>query len=516
MLVRVGGSGGTARRGNRTIKFVIRERGEKQRSMKVITVFLVSLSIALAGVSLFSEGEAAALVDLSEPTALEVLAAGYSKEQLEVVSSYLEADASYGCMSVVKDGKLVFSNAWGSGLSEDDVVNSGQMTLSMPQRVNSISKSVVSAMFGVALQRGDIPSLDEPASTYIDVWKNSLSENVTIGELLTMTSGRYYSSTADYVWPQIIGVSSLRYGDELFSYSKYSTEILPQESRPGSNWVYNNAGVQALEVVLSEATGLYNVDEYAQKYLFEPLGMNNTFFATELVGKPILSGGLRTTCYDLSKLGQLYLMGGKTDNGEQIISSSYIELSTGTNGPATELNGAYGYLWWRPNHYDSEEPLPWAAAEPTYVTSSVNQCIVEYASRGRNEKILPNLPQGSYVAAGVFGYCFIVNPKENLIVAKLSPSGGPMLNDCDETYKLIESSKLGNSYQSEAEQAGCNVRDSEEFGAVSVEGTCLLEGTICNPFRSSWSRFLSSRFMSRPCCAQMSCELTYDRQYACF
>jgi len=454
----------------------------------------------------------AAPLDFSEPNAAAVAAAGYSEEKLDSVKSILEADASYGCMTVVKDEKLISSHVWGAVPGG----NYEPITLQTPQRVNSISKSVVSAMFGVALQRGDITSLDEPASKYIDSWKNSLSENVTIRELLTMTSGRYYSSTADYFWPNILGIESIRDEDvsTIFSYSKYSTETLPQESFPGTEWVYNNAGVQALEVVLSEATGFYNVDDYAKKYLFDEIGMNNTRFSTELVGKPILSGGLRTTCFDLSRLGQLYLMGGKNVDGKQIIPESYVEFSTGANGPATDLNGAYAYLWWRPNHHDRDTPLPWVGAEPTYVTSANNKCIVEYATRGRDEKLLPNLPEGSYVAAGAYGYCFIVNPKENLMIAKLSASGGPFLNDCDEFYRLIEKSKEGETWQSQADEFGCSLRDSDDTFATAVDGNCLLEGTECNPIRSSW--FLPSRFRTQSCCGSLSCELTYDRQFGCF
>merc|ERR1712023_358539 len=265
-----------------------------------------------------------------------------------------------GCVSVMKDGEMILNHAWdNSGYSESAEVSSLD---EIPLRVNSVSKSVASALIGVALLRGDILSLDEPAAAYVDAWANTPSENVTIRQLLTMTSGRYYSLTADYIWPNIIGGRSLRESesvDGLFSYSEYST-FLPQETAPGTEWVYNNAGVQVLEVILSEATGYYNIDEYAKTFLYEPLGMNYTRFSLDLVGKPILSGGLRTTCEDISIFAKMYLRNGAGPDGAQIIPADFVELTAA--GPATDLNGAYSYLWWRPNknEADSQTPLPWA------------------------------------------------------------------------------------------------------------------------------------------------------------
>lgn len=387
-------------------------------------------ALLLVAGALVASGAAAARasIDASAATAAEVRAAGYDADALAGVVRAVEGDALSGCVSVVKDGRMLLNHAWGQ---DDDGLERGP---GAPRRVNSVSKSVAAALVGVALQRGDLASLDEPAATYIDAWANTASENVTIRQLLTMTSGRYYSLTADYFWPNVIGGRSLRAfaegdAEELFSYSEYSTLLLPQETPPGSEWVYNNAGVQALEAVLSEATGAYNVDEYAREHLYAPLGMNDTRYSLDLVGKPILSGGLRSTCEDMSRFAMMYLRGGAGADGTQVVPEEFAALTSAPR-PATDLNGAYGYLWWRPNRdAATDSPLPWVGAERTFVGSPSNACVLEYASEGAGTEVLPDLPADAFVAAGNQGYCVIVVPSENLILSKLSAElGTPMLN----------------------------------------------------------------------------------------
>merc|ERR1712070_500599 len=186
--------------------------------------------------------------------------------------------------------------------------------------------------------------------------------------------------------------------------------------------------------------GYYNIDEYAKTFLYDPLGMNYTRYSLDLVGKPILSGGLRTTCEDISIFAKMYLREGAGPDGTQIIPADFVELTAA--GPATDLNGAYSYLWWRPNknEADSQTPLPWVGAERTFVNSPSNECVVEYVRSGTDTKVLPDLPADAFVAAGNQGYCVIVVPSQNLIISKLSGEAGtPMLNACNTIYKRITS-----------------------------------------------------------------------------
>lgn len=153
------------------------------------TLLLVAGALVVSGAA-----AARASIDASAATAAEVGAAGFDAGALAGVVRAVEEDALSGCVSVVKDGRMLLNHAWGQ---DDDGAARGP---GAPRSVNSVSKSVAAALVGVALQRGDLASLDEPAATYFDAWANTASENVTIRQLLTMTSGRYYSLTADYIW----------------------------------------------------------------------------------------------------------------------------------------------------------------------------------------------------------------------------------------------------------------------------------------------------------------------------
>ena len=117
---------------------------------------------------------------------------------------------------------------------------------------------------------------------------------------------------------------------------------LGQDAPPGDVWAYNNSAIQTLSAVLEAATGEDPVD-YARTQLFEPLGMADSTLTTDAAGNALTFMGLRTTCLDLARFGYLMLRDGVWD-GEQVVSSDYVEQATGRS--STELNAAYGLLWW--------------------------------------------------------------------------------------------------------------------------------------------------------------------------
>ena len=84
--------------------------------------------------------------------------------------------------------------------------------------------------------------------------------------------------------------------------------------------------------------------DFADQYLFKPLGISNVTWETDAAGIPIGGLGLQLTPRDMAKLGYLYLRHGQWD-GQQIISAKWVENATRTH---TETDGAlgYGYQWW--------------------------------------------------------------------------------------------------------------------------------------------------------------------------
>jgi CubicO group peptidase (beta-lactamase class C family) len=114
-----------------------------------------------------------------------------------------------------------------------------------------------------------------------------------------------------------------------------------QAAPPGSVWAYNNTAIQVLDAVLVAATGRPTA-EFAEEQLFDPLGMGDTDLPRDRAGGTTLAFGATTTCLDLARLGMLVLGDGRWD-GEQLLPEGWVEEAT---TPSTELNEAYGLLWW--------------------------------------------------------------------------------------------------------------------------------------------------------------------------
>ena len=198
------------------------------------------------------------------------------------------------------------------------------------EEVASVTKSFAGALVGIAQTKG-LLQIDQPASTWITEWVGTASEGVTVRHLLAMTSGR----TDFNVWT---APNDLR-GAVLGTSQNVRT--------PGARWSYHNSSSQALELVLSRATG-ESVVTFAQRELFDPLGLSASF-TLDPFGVPGLYAGIQATCMDVARLVQLYLDGGAW-KGRRIIDAGYVADSlapqvTGS-GPNTQMNGAYGLQWW--------------------------------------------------------------------------------------------------------------------------------------------------------------------------
>jgi CubicO group peptidase (beta-lactamase class C family) len=119
--------------------------------------------------------------------------------------------------------------------------------------------------------------------------------------------------------------------------------VKPVVHEPGKKWHYNTGGTEILGEVIQEATGL-RIDAFAEEYLFGPLGITEyqwNYINPDMVGA---GASLHLRPRDMAKLGYLFLNGGVW-NGEQIVSSEWIEESTQKH--ATARDGYfYGYQWW--------------------------------------------------------------------------------------------------------------------------------------------------------------------------
>ncbi len=244
---------------------------------------------------------------------------------------------------VVRDGRLVVEEYFGVG-GPDDLHD-----------VRSVTKSVVSALAGFSLARGEVRSLDDPVSDYIGAFVPDLDPArgaITIRHLLTMTSG--------LEWDESEGFGSysawIRSGDPL----GYLLDQ-PFSHTPGTRFTYNSAAVHLLGVALEQAS-VMQLPTLAQFALFEPMGISRSRWEALNGGFYNGGSGIDLRPRDLARFGQLYLQNGSS-GGNRILPAEWIELTTAPARFGSTVFGPlgrvrYGHLWWAAP--DAPDPLYFA------------------------------------------------------------------------------------------------------------------------------------------------------------
>ena len=208
--------------------------------------------------------------------------------------------------------------------------------------VRSVTKSVISILIGIAIDRGFIQSVDETIGGYLsEVLPNLEPEKaaLTIKELLTMTTG--------LPWREL-GYTSTDFNSWVTSPDQLMW-ILDKQilNEPGTYWNYNTGACHILSAILTEASGL-TAKQFAQQYLLSPLSGEVGDWSDDSRGYNFGGHGINLTAPDMIKIGRMMLNGGDY-NGTQIVSSEWISESThnwySTNN-AVPYGHVYGYLWW--------------------------------------------------------------------------------------------------------------------------------------------------------------------------
>ncbi len=208
--------------------------------------------------------------------------------------------------------------------------------------VRSVTKSITSILIGIAIDKGFIHSVDETIADYLGTLLPNLDAakgQITIKNLLTMTSG--------LPWHEL-GYTS---GD-FSSWITSSDQLMwildkPLFNTPGEYWNYNTGACHILSAILTEATGM-TAKDFAQQYLFDPLGIECGTWPTCSRGYNFAGHGINLRGPDMMKIGRLMLNSG-VYNGTQIISSEWINESIQSyydTNYAVPYGTGYGYMWW--------------------------------------------------------------------------------------------------------------------------------------------------------------------------
>ncbi|MDA3951584.1 MAG: serine hydrolase [Spirochaeta sp.] len=204
--------------------------------------------------------------------------------------------------------------------------------------MKSTSKGVISALVGIALHEGYIESLDDSVLSYLPDYEPDETGKaaITIQDLLTMSAGLEWNE------------NDLNSMYTFFVSKRITGRVLDQHlvDEPGQQFNYNTGLTHLLSAVIAEASGMTTL-QFAEKYLFEPLDIDNVQWATDRDGYYIGGSELFLTPRAMTKIGVMYLQEGEYA-GRQIVPREWVRESTTPQITGSFHNTPieYGYLWW--------------------------------------------------------------------------------------------------------------------------------------------------------------------------
>jgi CubicO group peptidase (beta-lactamase class C family) len=235
---------------------------------------------------------------------------------------------------VIKDGLLVL---------EKYFETNDRNTL---HEIRSATKSIGSVLTGIATDGGFINSENEPIHKFFeDDYKptngwTDRARQVEIRHLLSMMSGYECDDLTTH-----FACENAMYRSE--DWVQYSLD-LPFAHSPGEYWAYNSSSLILVGEAIAQGSGL-KVESFADRYLFEPLGIERFSWQFSPKRRAWIGGGARMIPREMAKIGQLMQNRGVW-NGKRLVSEEWISKSTTKQGEM--LSGVdYGYLWQRGSSY---------------------------------------------------------------------------------------------------------------------------------------------------------------------
>ena len=236
----------------------------------------------------------------------------------------------------------------------------------------SVAKSITSTLVGAALKDGYIRSTEDKVSDYIAQLKGSAYDDVTIRQLLTMTSGVRWNE--DYADPNSDVAKFNNHKpeegvDAIVSYLRR----LPREAPAGTRWHYSTGETNLVGILLAQATKK-PLATYLSEKIWVPAGMEQS--ATWILsksGQEISGCCLQAATRDFARFGQFVLTGAQI-NGVSIVPQGWLAQATREQAGIGQPGRGYGYQWW-------------------------------------------TLADGAFHARGIFGQAIFIDPARQLVIA---------------------------------------------------------------------------------------------------
>jgi len=254
-----------------------------------------------------------------------------------------------------------------------------------PLLSHSIAKSVVNAIVGVLVRRGDLAVSDVAP---VAAWRRAGDARgaITVDQLLRMNAGFGFdegggASRATHMW---------------FSEPDTASFAADAPLRAPGRWGYNSGSFAVLSRIVGDVVGggPQGMQDFAARELFDPLGMRMTTLEFDATGTMMGANAMYATPRDFANFGLLYLNDGVVD-GRRILPEGWVAYSTRPTGDA-----GYGAGFWL-NNTDAEIP--------------------EWGFRWG----LPGAPRDAFFARGYLGQYVVIVPSAKLVIVRFGASHGP-------------------------------------------------------------------------------------------
>jgi CubicO group peptidase (beta-lactamase class C family) len=257
----------------------------------------------------------------------------------ELYHDAAEMETLYGLL-IVKNGYLISEGYFNEG---------GVEQLSGRQ---SMTKSITSALVGIALDQGCLSSIDQTMMEFFPEFADDITdprkEQITIRDLLQMRAGYPDEEKTPPYFDIMFFSDNYHWVPHLVDF--------PLVSDPGAEFNYSNLSSHLLGVIVARACDT-DLMSFAQTYLFSPLGGEVGYWTTDADGYNWGSGEIHLTARDMAKFGLLYLNDGDY-NGNQVVSAEWVSDSLARYSEDIVIGGwqtsrygvfrdlGYGYQWW--------------------------------------------------------------------------------------------------------------------------------------------------------------------------
>ena len=222
----------------------------------------------------------------------------------------------------------------------------------------SVTKSVTTALVGIAVAEGLVNSIQDPIKKYIPEAAGTVWEGVSVEDLLQMESGTYWVDVPIHQPEQLVlmGVDFHTNGLIGMTRDEYLLQ-LTRVSSPGAFYRYNSGDAQMLAWLLENVYQKPYAQILSQK-IWQPAGMQDDALVTvDRLGNTFASMGLLATPRDMLRFGEIFRNGGRTFDGKQIVPEAWVRASH--NYDKANGGGPRGYMW---PHWDGEDSGNYTAA----------------------------------------------------------------------------------------------------------------------------------------------------------